>query len=94
MNGIGGINQNRGDGPNGLPYLIQNLNVSDNTVTQTTGTAAGIVIGAGFDNSVYTSWNNHFQNNTSVLATPGYYYFFWMNEPWTLAMWNEYSSEH
>jgi hypothetical protein len=94
MNGIGGIQTSR-TAPNGQPYLIQNLDVSGNTIAQTTGTAAGIVIAAGFDNSVYTSWNNHFQNNQFDLAYPGsYYYFFWLNGPWTLAAWNTYSSIH
>jgi rhodanese-related sulfurtransferase len=95
MNGIGGILQNRGNGPDGQPYLLQNLSVTGNTVTQTTGIAAGIVMGAGFDNSVYTSWNNHFENNTFNLALPATYdYFFWLNEPWTLASWDKYSSIH
>lgn len=86
---------NRGNNPNAEPYLLQNLNVNNNSITQTTGTAAGIVLGGGLDNSVYTSWNNHFQNNTFVLANPATYdYFFWLNQPWTLAMWDEYSSIH
>jgi hypothetical protein len=95
MNGIGGIMTNRGNNPNGQPYLLQKLDVTDNTVTQTTGTAAGIVVGGGYDNSVYTSWNNHFQENTFNLSQPAtYYYFYWLNEPWTLATWNKYASEH
>ena len=62
---------NRGNNPNGQPYLLQNLDVINNTITQTTGTAAGIMVGGGYDNSVYTSWNNHFQNNTFNLAAAG-----------------------
>jgi len=89
MNGIGGIMSNRGNGTNGLPYEIQNLNVHDNTITQTTGTAAGIAVQGGLDNSVFTSWNNHFQNNTFILATPATYdYFCWLGQNWTLAQWN------
>ena len=86
---------NRGNNPNGQPYLLQDLNVINNTITQTTGYAAGIVVGGGYDNSVYTSWNNHFQNNTFNLAQPATYdYFFWLNQPWTLATWNNYVSIH
>ena len=95
MNGIGGIMTNRGDNPNGQAYLLQNLDAINNTVTQATGVAAGIVVGGGYDNSVYTSWNNHFQNNTFNLSQPASYdYFFWLNQPWTLATWNDYVSIH
>jgi hypothetical protein len=86
---------NRGDNPNGQPYLLQDLEVTNNTITQTTGYAAGIVVGGGYDNSVYTSWNNHFQDNSFNLAQPATYdYFFWLGEPWTLATWDNYASEH
>jgi parallel beta-helix repeat protein len=95
MNGVGGIMTNRGDNPSGQPYLLQNLDVISNTITQTTGDAAGIVVGGGYDNSVYTSWNNHFQNNIFNLSQPVTYdYFFWLNQPWTLATWNNYASIH
>lgn len=95
MNGIGGIMNNRGNNPSGQPHLLQDPNLKNNTITQTTGVAAGIVVGGGYDNSVYTSWNNHFQNNTFNLAYPATYdYFFWLNQPWTLAMWDIYSSIH
>jgi len=95
MNGIGAIMNNRGNNPNGQPYLLQNLDAIGNTITQTTGTAAGIVLGTGYDNSVYTSWNNHFQNNTFNLAQAATYdYFFWMNQAWTLSTWNSYASIH
>ena len=95
MNGIGGVLANRGLNPVGLPYLIQNLNVHDNSITQNTGTAAGIVKSSVFDNSVYTSWSNHFQNNPFVLTNPGtYYYFYWLGATWTLATWNNNISLH
>lgn len=82
---------NRGLGPNGQPYLVQNLDVHDNTITQVTGTAAGIVKTSGFDNSVYTSWNNHFQDNRFILTYPATYdYFFWLGEPMTSATRNSY----
>jgi len=89
MDGIGEILSNRGYGPNGQPYTLQNVMVSGNTIYQTTGFAAGIVVeGSGFDNSVYTRWNNIFQANTYNLADPNGYYFYWLGQPMTLdAFW-------
>jgi hypothetical protein len=88
MNGIGGILSRRGNAPDGQPYLLQNVNVNSNTITQATGWATGIVIeGSGFDNSVYTSWNNHFQYNTFDLANPNYDYIYWMNQLLTFSEW-------
>lgn len=82
MNGIVGILANRGNAPNGQPYLLQNIDATSNKVTQSSGMAAGIAIeGTGFDNSVFTSWNNNFQNNTYVLSTPGANYFYWLGVP-------------
>jgi parallel beta-helix repeat protein len=95
MNGISGILASRGSNPSGVPYLIKNMTVHDNTITQTKGIAAGIVKSTGFDNSVYTSWNNHYQTNTFVLSNPTTYnYFFWLGSYWTLAIWNANSSLH
>jgi len=88
MDGIGGILQNRGNGPNGQPYTLQNVNVNSNWITQNTGMATGIVVeGTGFDNSVYTSWNNQFQYNTFNLANPAGAYFAWMGQPMTFSAW-------
>lgn len=85
MDGIGGILASRGNAPNGQPYLLQNMTVTGNTITQTTGLAGGIVIeGTAFDNSVFTSWNNTFSNNTYSLSTPGANYFYWLGVPVTL----------
>ena len=87
MNGIGGILSNHGNAPNGQPYLLQDVNVNGNTITQATGMAAGIVEGTGFDNSVYTIWNNQFAPNTFQLTNPTEEYFFWMGQPTTLSGW-------
>lgn len=88
MNGIAGILSSRGNGPNGQPYTLQNVNVNSNVITQNTGIAAGICIeGSGFDNSVYTSWNNQFQYNTFILGNQSGDYFYWLNEPMTLLQW-------
>jgi hypothetical protein len=86
MNGIAGILRNAGDGPNNQPYTLTNVSANGNTVTQNTGLAAGIAIeGTGFTNDVYTSWNNTLINNTWHLSRSNYDYFYWLNEPMTLA---------
>jgi hypothetical protein len=88
MNGIVGILANRGNAPNGQPYSLQNVNVNSNRITQNTGFAAGIAVeGSGFDNSVYTSWNNQFQFNTFILANPTGVCIYWMNQPMTFSAW-------
>jgi hypothetical protein len=94
MNGIGGIQADRGTGAYG-PYLIQNLNVYGNTITQVNGTAEGIVKASDYDDSVYTSWNNHFQNETYYLSYPlTQNYFYWLDAYHTLAWWTQYASLH
>ena len=86
MNGIAGVMESRGDAPNGQPYELQNVSVEGNTITQATGTAAGIVIdGSGISNAVFTSMNNVFLDNTYILGTAGGDYLYWMGEPMTLA---------
>ncbi len=86
MNGIVGILANRGDAPSGQPYSLRNVDVTSNKITQTTGMAAGIAVeGTGFDNSVFTSWNNTFVNNTYMLSTAGGNYFYWLGNPMSLA---------
>ena len=86
MNGIVGLASNRGDAPDGQPYALQNVSVEANTISQATGTAAGIAIdGSGVSNAVYTSMNNIFINNTYNLSSPGADLLYWMGEPMTLA---------
>jgi len=87
MNGIGGIYQNRGNAPDGQPYLLQGVHVNSNTITQATGMAAGIAVGSEVDNAVYTSWDNQFQPNTYILSNPSANYFFWLGKPLNLAVW-------
>jgi hypothetical protein len=88
VNGIGEIMQNRGNGPNGQPYTLENVVVSNNTVTQDTGLAAGIVFGSGYNDSVYTSYGNTFSSNRWYLTNPSGLYFLWMGEPIALATFN------
>jgi len=88
MNGIVGVIANRGDAPDGQRYILQNLSVEGNSITQTTGTAADIAIdGGAISNTVYTNMNNIFTDNTYVLASPAGNYFYWLGEPMTLAAW-------
>ncbi|TAM82840.1 MAG: right-handed parallel beta-helix repeat-containing protein [Acidobacteria bacterium] len=95
MNGIGGTQTDRGtNARTGATYNLQNLYVHNNTVTQQTGYAAGIEKGSAFDNSVFTIWSNHFQNNTFNLASATYAYFCWLGQNWTYAQWQMYASEH
>lgn len=95
MNGIGGTQTDRGtDSKTGTVYTLQNLYVHDNIITQKTGYAAGIVKGSAFDDSVYTNWGNHFQNNTYYLSDHSYPYFYWLGQNWTYAQWQTYASEH
>ena len=94
VNGIGGIQADRGNGSNGLPYDLKNLYVHDNTVTQQMNFAEGIVKASVFDDSVYTSWGNRFQNDTFYLTDLSHPYFVWFDQLWTYAQWQEYASEH
>ncbi len=94
-NGIGGTEADRGvDSKTGVPYNLKNLYVHDNTITQKTGFAAGIVKADAFDDSVFTTWGNHFQNNTYNLSDLSQPYFVWLGQLWTHAQWEEYASEH
>ena len=68
------------------PNLLHNLSVNSNTVTQVTGTAAGVgTEGSEVSNSVYTDMNNTFQSNNFSLDTPSGDYFYWMGESMPLA---------
>jgi len=94
-NGIVGRQDDRGTGSNGQPYQLMNLSVHDNTITQSSGYAEGIVANSAYTSLVYSSWNNHFQNDTFNLTNSATYnYFFWLNQPWTLAQWETYSNLH
>ncbi len=51
-------------------YLVKNFHVHDNVITQTTGTAAGIRSDLG--DSIFTSWNNRYENNEYRLLEDGW----------------------
>jgi parallel beta-helix repeat protein len=103
-NGIVAIQQARGAGRAGR-YVVQNLFVHDNTVTQTTpqsafppyaaNVAAGAVQDVG-DNAIFTSRNNRFVRNTYFLLplapgnSPG---FEWLGRWRTDAKWMSYGQD-
>jgi hypothetical protein len=94
MNGIIGIQDNRGSNRrSGKPYLVQNLYVHDNIITQTSGIAAGILKVGKFDNSIFTSWNNRFENNTYNLADPTGKYYQWMDVARSRAEWQGFGND-
>jgi hypothetical protein len=78
------------DSKTGIPYNLKNLYVHDNTITQKTGFAAGIVKSSKLDNSVFTSWNNRFSNNTYHLGSKAGRFFEWLNSPQALAAWQRH----
>ena len=103
-NGIGGVLVNRGNSnhaPNtGQPYLLKNLDVHDNTFSGITYEAAGVIRTSDFDTLVYTSWNNHFTNNTYNLADLSGLYFVWIDSsgkntyaPHTFVQWQSFGND-
>ena len=88
MAGIGGMQGDRG--PN---YMLQNFYVHDNTITQGSGTAAGIVKSSVWDNSVFSSWNNRFQNNTYVLSNSTVNAYTWVNGDANKSAWVGYGND-
>ena len=95
VNGIGGTETDRGaDKKTGVTYDLKNLYVHNNTITQQTGFAAGIVKSSKLDNSVFTSWNNRFINNTYHLGSKTGKFFEWSNSPQTLAAWLRLVERH
>jgi hypothetical protein len=103
-NGIGAVLVNRGNSnhaPNtGQPYLLKNIDVYDNTFSGITYEAAGLVRTSDFDESVYTSWNNHFTNNTYNLADSSGLYFVWLDSsgknsyaPHTWVQWQSFGND-
>ena len=77
MNGIVGTQPRREPSSKGTPYLLKNLYVHDNVITQSQGIAAGIVRAGGLDNAVFVSRNNRFVNNQFHLVHPSAKYFEW-----------------
>ena len=87
MNGIVGRYPRRELSRSGTPYLLRNLFVHDNVITQRQGIAAGIVVSGGLSGDVFTSWGNRFVNNTFQLGDPQAKSFAWMNVLTSFANW-------
>ena len=86
--GIAGIQQNRSDAPSSYgPQVVQNMHVHDNRITMSEG-QTGLVQDIG-DNSVFTSRNNRFVNNTYTLSGGGKF-FEWNNGARSLQEWNAF----
>ncbi len=88
MNGVVGLQPDRKKST-GEAYLLKNLFVHDNTITQNQGVAAGILSSASVGLAVFTSWNNRFGNNTFKLADPSARAFAWMNAVLPIAQWQK-----
>ena len=91
MNGIIGTQPHREPSRRGTPYLLRDLYVHDNTITESQGIAAGIVSSAAYGDAVFDSWNNRFANNQFHLANPRAKCFAWGGsdlsyQDWTLAL--------
>lgn len=86
MNGIVGLQSHR-ESRSGQPYLLRDLNVHNNVITQNTGIAAGILASPLFGERVFESWNNRFVKNTFHLSDENGKYFDWVGGLKTLAQW-------
>ena len=88
QNGIVGQQTNRGSN-----YLIQNLNVHDNVITEASGTATGIVAQSQFVPSIFTTWNNQFDHNTYHVPTLSGNYFTWGGSYLNWSYWQSSSND-
>jgi parallel beta-helix repeat protein len=69
MNGIVGLQDERGNSKvRGSKYLLRNLHVHDNEITQAQGVAAALVAKPSFGNAPFSGSNNRFEHNTYHLA--------------------------
>jgi len=94
LNGIVAVQGDRASSrSSGGPYLVQHLYVHDNTILQSSGTAAGIVKDARFDDSVFKSWGNRFRHNAYQLAAPQNKFYEWMNAPRTWEEWQAFAND-
>jgi hypothetical protein len=87
MNGIAGYQFPRTDG-----LTLKNLSVHNNVITQASGAAGGILIytkDTSFYPMVFTTWNNHWDNNTYCLSNPSAKYFDWQLTQFTYSDWQK-----
>lgn len=88
MHGIVARQDDRGFSRSGIRYLVKNLYVHDNLIKQAGGFALGLRKSGPFDDSVFTSWNNRFENNHCELTDPKAKYFHWLNRELTQQEWD------
>jgi len=94
MNGIVAVQAQRGSSRStGRPYLVQHIDVHDNVVVQSSGTAAGIVKHAQFDDAVFKSWGNRFRGNRYVLGAAKGKFYQWMNASRTREEWQAFGND-
>ena len=87
MNGIVGTQPQRELSHKGTPYLLQNLDVHDNSITQSQGVAAGIVKSGLLGDETFESRNNRFINNQFHLADSSAKYFAWKGSRLSYGEW-------
>jgi hypothetical protein len=73
QNGIMEQSKYRGNGSNGLPYVLQNVSVYNNSITQNAGFAAGLLKNYPTANLIYTSSGNAFGIDNNGKAAPNVY---------------------
>lgn len=74
-------------------YVLKNLNVHDNVITQKSGIAAGIDASPGFVPDAYTTWNNRFENNTYRFTDLGGMHFEWMRGQRGIEEWKSFRND-
>jgi len=94
MNGIAAVQGERGSSRRtGRAYLVQHLNVHDNSIIQNSGTAAGIVKDPRIDDALFTNWDNQFRGNIYFLPARNEKFYEWMNAPRTREEWQSFGND-
>jgi hypothetical protein len=94
MNGIVGSQTDRGSSRGlGKTYLLRDNYIHDNTVIQSKGTAAGIVADRKFEEAVFTTSNNRFQNNTYRVTDGKGKLFQWRGKACSEDEWRQYGND-
>lgn len=93
MNGIGVYQTMRND--NLGTHYVSNLSVHDNSITQSSGIAAGILSNTDshYYPMIFTSWNNHFDNNTYCLSNTSGNFYDWNLASIAKAAWQSTSKQ-
>ena len=89
LNGIAAYQTLRND--NLGTHYVQNLSVHDNSITQPTGFAAGIMSNsnANYYPMLYANWNNRFDNNTYCLGAATQTAYTWNLKDGAKASWQQ-----